>query len=119
FLDNKKLKTDYPFIYEIINISIKKPQRNLKHFDNLFDEMLNNMKIIGAILPKFYEPIKKNISYYNNKPILTFIEFLEYCNKTLKNPIGESQCRRLVKYLNQVGMLLYSEQTSEEKIYID
>lgn len=119
FLDNNQLKTDYPFIYDIINISIKNPQRNLKHFDNLFDEMLNNMKIIGAILPRFYEPIKRNIATYNEKPILTFIEFLDYCNKTLRNPIDEDQCRRLVKYLNQVGMLLYSDKTSEEKVYIN
>lgn len=119
FLDNKKLKTDYPFIYEIINISIKKPQRNLKHFDSLFDEMLNNMKIIGAILPKFYEPIKINIATHDEKPILTFIEFLDYCNKILINPIDEDQCRRLVKYLDQVGMLLYSDKTSEEKVYIN
>lgn len=118
FLDNTKLKEDYAFIYEIINISIIDPQRNLKHFDDLFGEMLNNMKIIGAILPKFYEQIKKSITSYN-KPVLTFIEFHDYCNKTLKNPIDESQCRRLVKYLNQVGMLLYSDKGSEEKIYIN
>jgi len=121
FLNNKQLKTDYPFIYELINISIKLPKRNLTHFDNLFSEMLNNMKIIGAILPKFYEPIKNSISSYDpsQAPILTFIEFLDYCNKILGNPIDEDQCRTLVRYLDQVGMLLYNDKTSEGKVYVN
>ncbi|MFV0403618.1 MAG: COR domain-containing protein [Bacteroides graminisolvens] len=119
FLDNEKLHSDYPFIYDIINISIKNPKRNLAHFDSLFSEMLNNMQIIGAILPKFYEPIKNSISSYIGKPILLFAEFLNHCNKILKEPINEDQCRRLLKYLEQVGVLLYINKANEEKIYID
>lgn len=119
FLNNDTLHFDYPFIYDIINVSIKNPKRNLGHFDSLFSEMLNNMQIIGAILPKFYEPIKNSISSYTGKPILLFAEFLDYCNKILREPIDEDQCRRLLKYLEQVGVLLYINKENEEKIYID
>lgn len=119
FLDNQKLNIDYPFIYDIINVSIKNPKRNLEHFDILLSEMLHNMQIIGAVLPKFYEPIKKSISTYKGKPILLFSEFLVYCNNNLKEPINEDQCRRLVKYLEQVGIVLYINKEGKEKIYID
>lgn len=115
--DNKALKHDYPFIYDIINISLK-PKRNLAHFDSLFREMLNKMNIIGAVLPKFYEPIKNDIANYSRKPVLTFKEFLNYCNDILPEPIDEDQCKRLVKYLAQVGILLCTN-TFEEKIYVD
>ncbi|WP_291131776.1 leucine-rich repeat domain-containing protein [Flavobacterium sp. UBA7682] len=116
---NKTLTDNYPFIYDIINISIKQPKRNTDHFDNLFSEILNSMNIIGANLPKFYEPIKNNIPSYVGKPIITIQEFLSYCNKILRAPITEDQCRRLVKYLVQIGVLLYSDKNKEEKVYID
>lgn len=119
FQDSKSLKNDYSFIYDIINVSIK-PKRNLNHFDTLFLELLNKMTIIGAVLPKFYEPIKNSIPSYTGKPVLTFNEFMDYCNGMLRIPIDEDQCRRLVKYLDQVGLLLCTNKDSEnEKIYID
>ena len=118
FQDGKALKNDYPFIHDMINISIK-PKRNLDHFDNLFLEMLNKMNIIGAVLPKFYEPIKNSLNSYNGKPILTFNEFMKYCNSILDNSIDEAQGKRLVKYLGQVGLVLYSNRNSQEKIYIN
>lgn len=118
FQDSRALKNDYPFIHDMINISIK-PKRNLDHFDNLFLEMLNKMNIIGAVLPKFYEPIKNSLNSYNGKPILTFNEFMKHCNSILDNSIDEAQGKRLVKYLGQVGLVLYSNRNSQEKIYIN
>jgi GTPase SAR1 family protein len=118
FQDNKTLKKDYSFIYDIINISIK-PKRNLDHFDSLFLEMLNKMNIIGAVLPKFYETIKNSISSYKGEPVLTFFEFVSYCNGIIKNPIDDAQAKRLVKYLEQVGLVLCTSKDTDEKIYID
>ena len=121
FLENAKIKEQYPFIFDIINVSIK-PKRNLDHFDNLFGEMLDKMKIIGTRLPKTYEPIKEKISSYNGKPILSLHEFLIYCNdiiKDEKNPLEEAECRRLIGYLKRVGILLYTGELQNEKIYID
>jgi type I restriction-modification system DNA methylase subunit/GTPase SAR1 family protein len=118
FQDNNTLKSEYSFIHDIINISIK-PKRNLDHFDSLLLEMLNKMNIIGAVLPKFYEPIKNSISTYDGKPVLTFGEFMSYCNEILQEPINDDQCRRLLKYLAQVGILLCTNNFFEEKIYVD
>ncbi|WP_281867701.1 leucine-rich repeat domain-containing protein [Flavobacterium sp. GSB-24] len=118
FQENKTLSEDYSFIYDMINVSIK-PKRNLDHFDSLFLEMLNKMNIIGAVLPKFYETIKNSINSYKGEPVLTFLEFVSYCNRILKNPIDDSQAKRLVKYLEQVGLVLCTSRGTDEKIYID
>lgn len=118
FQENKTLSKDYSFIYDIINISIK-PKRNLDHFDSLFLEMLNKMNIIGAVLPKFYETIKNSLNSYKGEPVLTFAEFMNYCNRIIKNPIDNSQAKRLVKYLEQVGLVLCTSKDTEEKIYVD
>ncbi|MFJ7761021.1 COR domain-containing protein, partial [Pedobacter suwonensis] len=118
FQENKTLSKDYSFIYDIINISIK-PKRNLDHFDSLFLEMLNKMNIIGAVLPKFYETIKNSLNSYKGEPVLTFAEFMNYCNRIIKNPIDDSQAKRLVKYLEQVGLVLCTSKDTEEKIYVD
>jgi GTPase SAR1 family protein len=118
FQNSQSLKENYSFIHDIINISIK-PKRSLEHFDNMFTEMLSKMNIIGAVLPKFYEPVKQSIAKYQGKPVLSFIEFMEHCNSILKDPIDESQGRRLVKYLNHVGIILLSNKNSLEKIYIN
>ncbi|MCT4646814.1 MAG: leucine-rich repeat domain-containing protein [Carboxylicivirga sp.] len=118
FLDGKSLKRDYSFIHDMINMSIK-PKRNLNHFDNMLWEMLDKMKIIGAVLPRFYEPIKKSITSYNGKPVLSFPEFMNHCNSKLKNSIDEEQGKRLVKYLVQVGLVLCANRSSEEKIYMN
>ncbi|MDN3692284.1 leucine-rich repeat domain-containing protein [Chryseobacterium tructae] len=118
FQNSKALKSDYSFIYDMINISIK-PKRNLDHFDSLFLEMLNKMNIIGAVLPKFYEAIKNNINSYKGKPVLTFLEFMSYCNGIIQDPIDNSQAKRLVKYLEQVGLVLCKSKDTDEKIYID
>ncbi|MBA9074342.1 Leucine-rich repeat (LRR) protein/GTPase SAR1 family protein [Flavobacterium gossypii] len=118
FQDNKNLKNDYSFIYDIINISIK-PKRNIDHFDSLFLELLNNMNIIGAVLPKFYEPIKRSLNSYVGKPVLTFVEFVSYCNEILRDSIDVPQAKRLLKYLEQVGLVLCTNKDSEERIYVD
>lgn len=118
FQDNKTLNNDYSFIYDMINISLK-PKRNLDHFDSLFLEMLNKMNIIGAVLPKFYETIKNSINSYEGEPVLTFFEFVSYCNGIIKNPIDDSQAKRLVRYLEQVGLVLCTSKDMDEKIYID
>ncbi len=118
FLNGGAIKNDYSFIHDIINISIK-PKRNLDHFDNLFREMLDKMNIIGAVLPRFYEPIKNSIITYKGKPVISFTEFMKHCNSILKNSIDESQGKRLVKYLVQVGLILCTNRDSEEKIYIN
>lgn len=118
-LNNEKLKKKYPFIHDIINISIKEPKRNLGHFDTLFLEMLNRMNIIGAVLPEFYRNIKDSISIYSGEPILTISEFIIYCNTKLQSPITLDQGRILVKYLDQTGFLIYSNKNADEKVFID
>ncbi len=118
FQENKTLSKDYSFIYDIINVSIN-PKRNLEHFDSLFLEILNKMNIIGAVLPKFYETIKNSLNSYKGEPVLTFAEFMNYCNRIIKNPIDDSQAKRLVKYLEQVGLVLCTSKDTEEKIYVD
>lgn len=118
FQENKTLSKNYSFIYDIINVSIK-PKRNLDHFDSLFLEMLNKMNIIGAVLPKFYETIKNSLNSYKGEAVLTFAEFMNYCNRIIKNPIDDSQAKRLVKYLEQVGLVLCTNKDTEEKIYVD
>lgn len=118
FQDGKSLKENYSFIHDMINISLK-PKRSLDHFDNMFMEMLSKMNIIGAVLPKFYEPIKKSIASYKGKPVLTFNEFMNHCNSILNNPIDDAQGKRLVKYLSHVGIILCSNGNILEKIFID
>ncbi|MNJ86521.1 Internalin-A precursor [compost metagenome] len=122
FLENETLKNEYPFIFDLINIAIKPPrQRNLNHFDSLFTEMLDKMDIIGEILPMSYKPIIDSILVYSGKPVLTFNEFLDYCNIILndeENPFDTDECKRLLLYLDRIGMLLYNNKYSS-KIYID
>ncbi len=119
FLNNEKLRADYTFVYDIINISIKNPKRNLTHFDATFEEMLNCMKIVGAILPKYYEFIKNSIEKYSGKPVINTSEFNDYCNSILNTPIDEEQSKILIKYLKQIGLLLYSENQENAKVYIN
>ncbi|MDV3662437.1 hypothetical protein CMU70_18555 [Elizabethkingia anophelis] len=119
FLDNKALREQYPFIFDIINLSILE-KRNLSHFDNLFTEALNNMEIIGTSLPSFYKPIKEKIGSYSGPPILTMEEFMEFCKRVSRDEsINEEKCRILARYLNSVGIILYINKNAQEKVYIN
>lgn len=117
-LNNAYYTEHFPFIYDMINISIIDPRRNLLHFDSILGEMLNNMSIIGASLPKYYETIKKAISIYQGAEILNIEQFLSFCNSLLKTHIDISQCRIMCRYLEQIGVILYSYNAQEEKVYL-
>lgn len=117
-LNNESFSKNYPFIYEVINISIKDPERNMAHFDVIFEEMLGKMDIVGAILPKYYETIKNSIAGYSGPPVLGIPEFQQYCSGLLADPIDMEQCRILINYLQQIGLLLYSENSGLEKVYV-
>lgn len=121
FIETTHFRKTYPFIFDNINISLL-PKRNLDHFDSLFGEMLNKMDIIGQRLPKTYESVKNKISKHTGKPVLEMDEFLNYCNDTLRpgdSAFNIDECRRLISYLNQVGIVLYSKANNKEKIYIN
>ncbi|MFX1706890.1 COR domain-containing protein [Chitinophaga sp. CC14] len=117
-LNNQSLSKNYSFIHEIINISIKDPERNMVHFDVIFEEMLDKMDIVGAVLPKYYEIVKNSIVGYSGQPVLGVHEFQQYCSSLLADPIDTEQCRILINYLQQIGMLLYSENSGLGKVYV-
>lgn len=123
FLFTEELWQEYPFVFESINISMKKGERrNLKHLDNVFTEMLNKMKIIGAVLPQTYQEVKDRISNYQGKAVLSMDEFLDYCNEPLgssKLALDIEECRRLVNYFMQVGIVIYSKRYDRERVYIN
>ncbi|MBF4487734.1 COR domain-containing protein [Flavobacterium sp. CSZ] len=119
FVNNCELKKDYPFIFDIASISIKSPKRNMEQFDMLLTEMLNSMDIIGTHLPKFYKPVKNSFISYQGKPVINRTEFMEYCNNLIDSPIDLQQTVILIGYLEQIGMLLYSEKSTEGNIYMD
>jgi internalin A len=118
-LNNEKIWKNYPFIYENINISIKEPRRNLKHFDAIFEEMLNCMKIVGAKLPTYYFKIKDSLQKYSGKPVIEINEFQKYCNNILSDPLDLEQTLILTKYLKQIGLLLFTESSKGINVYID
>lgn len=118
-LNNENLFDKFPFIYDFLNISIKDPRRNLEQFDSVFTETLNSISIIGAKLPRFYEVIKKQIAVYSGPPVLSTPQFLDYCNTHIKNHIDIGQCTILARYLEQIGIILFSKNANGGKVYID
>jgi len=121
FLNNKKLKNEYKFIYDFINISIKNNRRNLIHFDSILKEILNNTSIIGAELPAYYGKVKKSLKNYKGDPIINIKKFQSYCISLSKIELTLDQTRYLANYLRQVGLILYypSSMRNKEEIYID
>ena len=121
FLNNKKLKKEYKFIYDFINISIKNNRRNLTYFDSVLKEILNNTSIIGAELPAYYGKVKKSLKTYKGDPILNIKEFQSYCISLTNIKITLDQTKYLANYLRQVGLILYypSSMENNEEIYID
>ncbi len=121
FLNNKKLKNEYKFIYDFINISIKNNKRNIKYFDSILKEILNNTSIIGAELPAYYGKVKRSLKNYKGEPIVNIKKFQSYCVSLTKTKISLDQTKYLANYLRQVGLILYypSSSGNSEEIYID
>ncbi|MES2592200.1 MAG: COR domain-containing protein [Bacteroidota bacterium] len=118
-LDNNAIVSDYSFIYEFVNISIK-PKRNLDYLDTLLVDILNKTQIIGANLPGYYGEVKKNIKNYTGNPILTIVQFQNYCNSVLKTALTLKQSEFLADYLKQIGVVLYYPKgNTDDKIYIN
>ena len=117
-LNNREIKNNYPFIFELANISIK-PKRNLVYLDTLITEMLNKTQIIGAELPGYYVTIKKNIKLYKGKPILSIKEFNKYCNSLINTTISIEQTTFLADYLKQIGVVLYYPSSGNDKVYVN
>lgn len=111
--DEKK----YPFIYDFINIDILKDKRNLKHFDFLLSEIINEMKTIGSEILEYQHIIRNKLKDYSEKQILNFKEFTEYCNRNLTKKISENEAKDLCSYLKQLGLIFYLPDYS--KIYLN
>ncbi|MCL2327583.1 MAG: leucine-rich repeat domain-containing protein [Bacteroidetes bacterium] len=118
-LNNQSIIEKYPFVFDFINISINK-RRNLVHFDSLFKEMITKSKIIGRVLPQFYDDIKESIKDYTGKPILELNEFHDYCNTISTYEIDFNQFHLLTSYLKIIGVILwYPERNTNNKVYIN
>ncbi|MBB5635310.1 hypothetical protein HDE68_001195 [Pedobacter cryoconitis] len=116
-LNNEAIKKKYPFVYEFLNLAIT-TGRNLDYFDSIITEMLNETKLIGAELPRFYEKVKDNLLEYSGKPILSLIEFQAYCNSILNEKIDLNRTKYLASYLKQIGVILwFPKGLPEDKIY--
>ncbi|MRX68593.1 Leucine Rich repeat-containing protein [Flavobacterium resistens] len=115
FLNNQKLKESYPFIYDIIGVSIKE-KRKIDYFDVILLEMLNKTSIIGVKLPDFYGKVKDAIKNYDKDPIITFKEFSIFCNSLKDVKITLEQSKFLANYLNQVGVLMYYPNSDQKDI---
>lgn len=107
FLNNRKLHDDYPFIREFLNIDIH-DERNTTHLLEVFSRVLNSSQILGAKFPKYYETIKDNLMLYDKKVILTIEEFRNYCNSLPGVNIEIEDTIILLKYLNNVGLVIYN-----------
>lgn len=118
-LNNEKILSEYPFIHDIINVEIKNSRRNMAHFDSCLQEILGNMRIVGAILPSYYADVKSRLLSYNGPPIISVDDFQAYCNSFLTQPIDLSQSEILIRYLQQIGLLLYHKGLRADKVYID
>lgn len=107
FLNNRKLHDNYPFIREFLNIDIHS-ERNTAHLQKVFSRVLNSSQILGAKFPKYYEIVKNNLLQYDQKIILTIDEFKNYCNSLEGVEIDEADTVILLKYLNNVGFVIYN-----------
>lgn len=118
-LNNQQFKSAYPFIFNFLNISIINQRRNLDFFDNSITDMIEQGSLIGAKLPGYYGVIKEAIVGYSGKPILTIVEFREYCNSNLSLTIDSDQARYLAYYLKQLGIILfYPKGLDDDKVFI-
>lgn len=118
-LNNVGLTSKYSFITDFVNISLL-PKRNLKHLDSVITESLNETEILGVRLAKYYGVIKKSISNYKGDPILSLLEFRNYCSSLTKNSISQERATYLANYLNQIGTILYNPNSnSSSKVYIN
>lgn len=118
-LNNAQLtsKIKYPFIYDFININIKNGKRNLEHFDFLLTDIINEMEKVGEEVLEYQHIIRNDLKTYNAKPILSFNEFIEYCNSKLYKNINNDEAKDLCIYLQHIGLIFYLPNFS--KIYID
>ena len=107
-LDNASLIRKYPFIYDLLHVSVLSG-RNRQQFDTTFAELLSGSRIIGSQLPAYYMTIRDRVKEYRGRPIMAMKEFLDFCNKELPEnmTITPEQCMNLVKYLNQIGVILW------------
>ncbi|WP_144282986.1 leucine-rich repeat domain-containing protein [Chryseobacterium echinoideorum] len=117
-LNNSELKSEkkYPFIYDFINVDIL-DRRNLNHFDFLLSEIINDMKTIGSNILEYQHIIRTKLNNYNEKQILTFKEFINYCNKNLAKNISEDEAKDLCSYLKQLGLIFHLHDYS--KVYLN
>lgn len=117
-LNNLELSSEkkYPFVYDFINIDILSG-RNLKHFDFLLSEIINDMKTIGSKILEYQHIIRNRLIKYNEKQILNFIEFIDYCNRNLAKNISENEAKDLCSYLKQLGLIFYLPDYS--RIYLN
>lgn len=118
-LNNAQLtsKIKYPFIYDFININIKNGKRNLVHFDFLLTDIINEMEKVGEEVLEYQHIIRNDLKTYNAKPILSFNEFIEYCNSKLYKNINNDEAKDLCIYLQHIGLIFYLPNFSN--IYID
>lgn len=118
-LNNKNIYWDFPFVYDFINIAIKEG-RNLYHFESLFYEMLNNIQIIGAILPEYQGKIKELIE--NNQSKLPAIQTIKQLKVYLQShgiKATDHQVRDACCYLKQIGLILYFPEYENDKVYVN
>lgn len=118
-LNNDKLTSNekYTFIYDFININIIEGKRNLQHFDFLLTEIINEMEKVGEEVLEYQHIIRNDLKKYNDKPILSFDEFIEYCNNKLYKNINSDEVKDLCGYLQHLGLIFYLPDLS--KIYIN
>ncbi|MDB4922921.1 leucine-rich repeat domain-containing protein [Mucilaginibacter sp.] len=117
-LNNERLIKDYAFIFDLLNLSIIKPSRNMGYFDHVFKEMLDHMSILGAVLPGYFGVVKDAVTSYTGPAVLSPLEFQAFCNSRLKNPIDLLKSNILARYLDQIGILLCSKNLEGGRIYI-
>lgn len=115
-LNNLKLNSNYPFVYDFINIDILKEKRNLVHFDNLLTEIINEMQVIGSNILEYQDIIRIELEHYDEKAILSLFEFKIYCNSKLRKSISDDELKDLCSYLKQLGLIFYLP--THKKIYL-
>ena len=118
-LNNEGLNTRFPFIYDFLQLSIREPQRNMDVFDRTFQEMLEEMEIIGEALPDFYGTIKNAVRHFTGRLSFSENEFLTYCNGLIGQPISLNQAIILARYLDQIGLIICRLIAGSWRICID
>lgn len=108
FLDNNNLKNEYPFIFDFMDVDIHR-DRNMKHFKDLLNDMILNMRVIREKYPYDYKIIKDSFETYSGSNILNIIEFKKYCENILEKEISIEQLDNIIVYLDSIGTILYHE----------